>query len=123
MFEVFFSDETKLTKGNKKGKKDEVFDRENTSTHVKGILEEYFMSEDKQEASLCTTELQSKLPKENDEVGLHLLISQGLSIGAEKKDKERSLLEDLFKHMYEEKYYRRMILLQDLKMLSIPQKI
>jgi len=70
---------------------------------MKGILEEYFMSEDKQEASLCTTELQSKLPKENDEVGLHLLISQGLSMGAEKRDKERTLLEDLFKHMYEEK--------------------
>jgi len=76
--------------------------REKVETHIKGILEEYLDSEDLQEACICINELQAKLPQEED-IGLHLLVVQGLNLGAEKRDKDRILLTKLFAHMYETK--------------------
>jgi len=75
-----------------------------TEKHLKGILEEFLISEDLQEACLCVTELSEKLPKDNSEIGLHLLITQALEVGVEKKkDKDRLLLNKLFTQMHEEK--------------------
>jgi len=70
---------------------------------MKGILEEYLSSEDLKEACLCTNELNEKLPKTDKEIGLYLLVVQGLNLGADKREKDKNLLIKLFVHMYEEK--------------------
>jgi len=103
----FFPDDRKsVGESSKKTKDFEGMDREKIETHLKGILEEYLDSEDVQEACLCTNELQSKLPKTED-IGLHLFVVQGLNLGAEKRDKDRTLLTKLFVHLYETKLLSR----------------
>jgi len=67
-------------------------------------LEEYLNGEDIGEATLCATELQTALAKNEDkEVGLFLLVSNGLNLGSEKRSKDRDLLTNLLVHMHEEK--------------------
>jgi len=100
---VFFPPEENKRPSNQNKEKNQVFDREKTEKHLKGILEEFLTSEDLQEACLCVTELSEKLPKDNSEIGLHLLITQALEVGVEKKDKDRLLLNKLFTQMHEEK--------------------